>query len=64
MNEKEFREMYLGVFIPDPSLPTQYYCGQCIYFDGKCTTSLLEAKYGSGKTPACSEFEMKKEYND
>ena len=32
-------------------------CGECIYFkDGGCSTSLLENKYGSDSTPACTEF--------
>ena len=32
-------------------------CGECSFFGDKgCTTSYLEAKYGSKNTPACSEF--------
>ena len=35
-------------------------CGDCTFFGDKgCTTSYLEAKWGSRNTPACSEFSPK-----
>ncbi len=35
-------------------------CGDCTFFGDKgCTTSYLEAKWGSGNTPACNEFNPK-----
>ncbi len=35
-------------------------CGDCTFFGDKgCTTSYLEAKWGSKNTPACSEFQPK-----
>ena len=36
-------------------------CGECKYFGPRgCTTSQVEAKYGSKNTPACTEFELSK----
>ena len=57
MNEKEWREQYLGVFTPDSN--PQHVCGECKFFDNGCTTSQIERKYGNGRTPSCSEFEIK-----
>lgn len=45
--------------IPTCTEPYKRVCGECIYFQGMCTTSRLEAKYGMFNTPACSEFLLK-----
>ena len=45
----------------DTNYERVYTCGECQYFGPNgCTTSRLEAKYGSRNTPACTEFDLKR----
>jgi hypothetical protein len=57
--EDQFKREYM-LEIPKDTKP-YYTCMDCDYFiGGACSTSAIEAKYGSGKTPACSDdFKLK-----
>jgi len=52
-----WKEMYQ--YTPSPGIVVEAYCGQCKFFDSKCTTSAVEARYGNKNTPACTEFKGK-----
>lgn len=64
MKEKEFREMYESIFMPDSITNHRTVCGECVYYVNGCTTSELENKYGNGSTPSCSDFKLKEKDNE
>ena len=57
-SKEDFEKEYMCIF-DDIEAPYRTKCGDCKFFVGKCTTSRIEAKYGSANTPSCSEFEKR-----
>lgn len=56
-SEVEFKKEYMCIFDDAEAPHRKTVCGECKFFINKCTTSRLEAKYGSAGTPSCEEFE-------
>lgn len=57
--KEQFEQQYMCIFDDAEAPHRKTVCGECKYFINKCTTSRIEAKYGSGSTPSCEEFEKR-----
>jgi len=60
IDEVDFHEEFDRQYMLQPYLPNnneqKNKCGDCKFFNDKCTKSYLEAKYGTINTPVCGDF--------